>query len=269
MSDDTELPSRPGYAEDGTNIPIITNFIKVKFTDTDVFQYHITYDPPVDSKFLRSVLRPPLPLFTLLYLLKLYRNYLSSGKNSGINQNNTLFCTPSLIPEVYIIIPLDTSSQSRDQLITEPGGLTVLFSTPPSSYPLNLAISRVSKKILVRIHIAINCYILLYCMMSSQNLDNLSVSTLQQYTLLLLYYNTQSHHLHCITIVLLFAVSGEDIAMRYTLTKTISIEKCIPLLNIIFRTVLSKLRYTRMGRNLYDPGRSVHIPKHKLELWPG
>ena len=57
--------------------------------------------------------------------------------------------------------------------------------------------------------------------------------------------------------------------MRYVLTKTLSIDKCIPLLNIIFRTVLSKLRYTRLGRNLYDPSRSVQIPKHKLELWPG
>ena len=138
----------------------------------------------------------------------------------------------------------------------------MLFSTPPSSYPLNLAISPVSKKILVRIHIAIYCYILLYKHFhwSLRILVNIS-GPIKRYNSYII--------IHTTNIVLLFAVPGEDIAMRYTLTKTISIEKCIPLLNIIFRTVLSKLRYTRMGRNLYDPGRSVHIPKHKLELWPG
>ena len=49
----SELPERPAYAKDGEKISILTNFIKVQFTDTDVFQYHIVYDPPVDSKFLR------------------------------------------------------------------------------------------------------------------------------------------------------------------------------------------------------------------------
>ena len=80
MSDDTDLPSRPGYAEDGTNIPIITNFIKVKFTDTDVFQYHITYDPPVDSKFLRSVLRPPPPFYPIIFIKTIQELFIKREK---------------------------------------------------------------------------------------------------------------------------------------------------------------------------------------------
>lgn len=153
---DVDLPERPGYAKDGCKIPIVTNFIKVKFSETDVYQYHITYDPPVDSKFLRHKLLEPC-----------------LADNRAWRFDGAILYT-------------------SEQLPTSPGSFTSVKEN-----------------------------------------------------------------------------TGENITLKYILTKTISIEKCIPLLNIIFRTVLSKLKYTRLGKNLYDPKRAVQIPQHKLELWPG
>eukprot|EP00116_Pleurobrachia_bachei_P011669 sb/3471931/ len=60
------------------------------------------------------------------------------------------------------------------------------------------------------------------------------------------------------------------VQISYNLTDTTNLEECTPLLNIIFRTVLSKLKYARLGKNQYsNPDDKKVLEKHKLELWPG
>ena len=39
--------------------------------------------------------------------------------------------------------------------------------------------------------------------------------------------------------------------------------------NIVLRSAMEKLQLEMIKRNYYDPKAAVHLPQHKLELWPG
>lgn len=149
------LPARPDYGKAGKMQKVVTNFIKVGFPESEVYQYHVSYDPPVDSRFIRY---------------KLLEEHLAEVRAWRFDGS---------------ILYTGTSLPANNQ-----------------------------------------------------------------------YKSTQES-------------TGEVVTIACMFTKNTTIEKCIPLLNIIFRAVLGKLKYTRLGKNLYDPSRAVQIPKHKLELWPG
>ncbi|XP_072051349.1 piwi-like protein 1 [Amphiura filiformis] len=60
-----------------------------------------------------------------------------------------------------------------------------------------------------------------------------------------------------------------EITVKVQQTRTLESKDCVQLFNIIFRRVLKILDMKQVGRHYYIPGRSVPIPQHKLEVWPG
>jgi len=65
--------------------------------------------------------------------------------------------------------------------------------------------------------------------------------------------------------------TGTEVEVTVTFTNEVTVDspQFIQLTNIILRKVLQKSHLKPIGRNHYDPGQSVQIPKHHLELWPG
>ncbi|XP_066267704.1 piwi-like protein 1 [Branchiostoma lanceolatum] len=64
---------------------------------------------------------------------------------------------------------------------------------------------------------------------------------------------------------------GANILITITLTNelTPTSPTCIQLYNRIFRTALRDVGMQRIGRNNYNPEKTIKVPAHKLEVWPG
>ncbi|XP_078598436.1 piwi-like protein 1 [Branchiostoma floridae x Branchiostoma japonicum] len=64
---------------------------------------------------------------------------------------------------------------------------------------------------------------------------------------------------------------GADIKITITLTNELSPTSpmCIQLYNILFRKALHEIGMKRIGRNNYNPGKTIQVPQHGLEVWPG
>lgn len=60
-----------------------------------------------------------------------------------------------------------------------------------------------------------------------------------------------------------------EVSIKIQLARTLESRDCVQLFNIIFRRVLKILDMKQVGRHYYIPGRSIPIPQHKLEVWPG
>ncbi|XP_033118833.1 piwi-like protein 1 [Anneissia japonica] len=60
-----------------------------------------------------------------------------------------------------------------------------------------------------------------------------------------------------------------DVMVNLKLVKELPPEACISVYNVIFRRVMDKLKLKQVGRHYFDPSRSVEVPQHKLQIWPG
>lgn len=59
------------------------------------------------------------------------------------------------------------------------------------------------------------------------------------------------------------------VEVTITLVKLLPHEECLHLVNLFFKRAMRKLNLKQIGRNTYDPSNRIHVPQHKLELWPG
>ena len=59
------------------------------------------------------------------------------------------------------------------------------------------------------------------------------------------------------------------VEVTITLVKLLPHEDCLNLVNLFFKRAMRKLNLKQIGRNTYDPSNRIHVPQHKLELWPG
>ncbi|XP_015273353.1 PREDICTED: piwi-like protein 1 [Gekko japonicus] len=64
---------------------------------------------------------------------------------------------------------------------------------------------------------------------------------------------------------------GEDVKITITLTNELpsTSPTCLQFYNIIFRRLLKIMNLQQIGRNYYNPGDPISIPKHRLMIWPG
>ncbi|XP_029458225.1 piwi-like protein 4 isoform X3 [Rhinatrema bivittatum] len=65
--------------------------------------------------------------------------------------------------------------------------------------------------------------------------------------------------------------NGETVKITITLISQLppGSPVCIHFFNILFKKILKKLSMYQVGRNYYNPSDPVHIPQHRLTLWPG
>ncbi|KAG9491305.1 piwi-like protein 4 [Eleutherodactylus coqui] len=65
--------------------------------------------------------------------------------------------------------------------------------------------------------------------------------------------------------------NGEVVKITVTLTSTLmpGSPVCIQFFNVLFKKVFKFLNMYQVGRNYFLPSDPVHIPQHKLMLWPG
>ncbi|XP_077164516.1 piwi-like protein 1 [Paroedura picta] len=64
---------------------------------------------------------------------------------------------------------------------------------------------------------------------------------------------------------------GENVKITVTLTNELpsTSPTCLQFYNIIFRRLLKIMNLQQIGRNYYNPGDPISIPKHRLMIWPG
>ncbi|KAF7669169.1 hypothetical protein LDENG_00236060 [Lucifuga dentata] len=64
---------------------------------------------------------------------------------------------------------------------------------------------------------------------------------------------------------------GEKVQITITLTNELppTSPLCIQFYNTTFRKILRMLNMQQIGRNYYNPGDPLHIPQHRLTIWPG
>ncbi|XP_054852565.1 piwi-like protein 1 isoform X1 [Eublepharis macularius] len=64
---------------------------------------------------------------------------------------------------------------------------------------------------------------------------------------------------------------GENVKITITLTNELpsTSPTCLQFYNIIFRRLLKIMNLQQIGRNYYNPGDPISIPKHRLMIWPG
>ncbi|XP_071952418.1 piwi-like protein 1 [Antedon mediterranea] len=60
-----------------------------------------------------------------------------------------------------------------------------------------------------------------------------------------------------------------DVTVTINLVKELAPEACVSVYNVIFRRIMDKLKLKQVGRHYFDPSRSVEVPQHKLQIWPG
>ncbi|XP_069748587.1 piwi-like protein 4 [Narcine bancroftii] len=65
--------------------------------------------------------------------------------------------------------------------------------------------------------------------------------------------------------------NGQTVKITISLTSAFPQDSptCIHFFNITIRKVLKMLSMYQIGRNFYNPSTPIHIPQHRLVLWPG
>lgn len=76
---------------------------------------------------------------------------------------------------------------------------------------------------------------------------------------------------HKVTEVFSQSRQGEVVKITITLTNELppTSPTCLQFYNIIFRRLLRIMSLQQIGRNYYNPGDPISIPKHRLMIWPG